>query len=481
MSHLRVVLTTLIWAILLTIVIAGCSGPEPDPVIDFPRTDRLDTLQRTTINKARSNALRSPGNAEERARYAYALTVHGVHAEAAQEFSMARLIDPGTPLWHYRAARSRFELDKSSESLSELETVAQKFPAYLPANHFLATAYLDLGDMEKAWKKILQCLAQASRSNPLLATQAEILLDSGLHKQALEILKAITEKDTRTPHYYRLLGEVYLLEGNAVPEQVENMLVLATPSDRAIVLDPKEQKFLQQKTGRDHQIRQIRANLRGGNAAAAEKLAQPLLNAFPGDPGVRTLTAQCMHAAGRSVEARKVLEETSEEFRTDSSNLLLVDILVQEAQDLQTQGANSSAQRKIRLARDIANDVIGNTPSDWKAHFVLGKCQQMLNELQGAKRSLQTALSLNDQNAALAFRLFEVSTQLNDRDTGKQALDVILRIEPDNLVANVNRGLLAISSGDLETAKACLDRATKIDPAYEGVGVLRTRVRSFKN
>ena len=156
-------------------------------------------------------------------------------------------------------------------------------------------------------------------------------------------------------------------------------------------------------------------------------------------------------------------------------------LLVQEAQDLQTQGANSSSQRKIRRARDIANEVIGNTPSDWKAHFVLGKCLQLLNDLQGAKRSLLTALSLNQQNVPTAFRLFEVATQLNDRETGKQALDTILVTEPENLLANIQRGLLAVSVGDIETAKTCLERASKVDPAHEGVRVLRTRVRSFKN
>ena len=467
---------------LLILVLAGCSSPEPGPVAQSTLTGRHDTLQKAAVNQARSKALRSPKSAEERARYAYALSVHGLHKDAAYEFSNARLLDSSSPLWHYRTARSEYEsgLNKA-DHVSGLEEVTRKFPAYLPAKHFLATAYLDLGQMEKAWNLILECLTQAPRSNPLLATQAEILLDSGLHKQALEILKAITERDTRTPFYYRLLGEVYLLEGNAVPEQVENMLVLATPSERTIVLDPLEQKFLKQKTGRDHQIRQIQANLRGGNTAAADKLAQPLLNAFPGDPGVRNLVAQCMHAAGRSAEARKVLEEIPGEFKTDSSNLLLVDILVQEAQDLQTQGANSSSQRKIRRARDIANEVIGNTPSDWKAHFVLGKCLQLLNDLQGAKRSLLTALSLNQQNVPTAFRLFEVATQLNDRETGKQALDTILVTEPENLLANIHRGLLAVSVGDIETAKTCLERASKVDPAHEGVRVLRTRVRSFKN
>lgn len=482
MSLFRRVAPSLTGFISLVLLLAGCSGPEPGPVIDFKQAGRYDTLQKAALDKARSSALRSPKNAEDRARYAYALSVHGLHKEAAHEFSNARLLDSGSSLWHYRTARSEYEsgLNKA-DFVSGLEEVTRKFPAYLPAKHFLATAYLDLGQMEKAWGLILECLTQAPRSNPLLATQAEILLDSGLHKQALDILKAITERDSRTPFYYRLLGEVYLLEGNAVPDQVENMLTLATPSERAIVLDPQEQKFLKQKTGRDHQIRQIRANLRGGNTAAADQLARPLLNAFPGDPGVRNLAAQCMHAAGRSAEARKVLEETSSEFKTDSSNLLLVDILVQEAQDLQTQGANSSAQRKIRRARDIANEVIGNTPSDWKAHFVLGKCLQILNDLQGAKRSLQTALSLNQQNVPMAFRLFEVATQINDRETGKQALDAVLAVEPENLLANVNRGLLAVSAGDIETAKACLERASRVDPAHDGVGVLRTRVRSFKN
>ena len=481
MNPLRMVTQSLSGFISLVLLLAGCSGPEPGSVVEYSQTGRHDTLQKAAISKARSAALRSPKNAEDRARYAYALSVHGLHKEAAYEFSNARLLESRTPLWHYRAARSTYEsgLNKA-DHISDLEEVTRKFPAYLPAKHFLATAYLDLGQMDKAWNLILQSLTQSPQSNPLLATQAEILLDSGIHKKALEILKVITERDTRTPFYYRLLGEAYLLEGNAVPEQVENMLVLATPSDRVIILDPLEQKFLKQETGRDHQIRQIQANLRGGNTAAANQLAQPLLVAFPGDPGVRNLAAQCMHSAGRSAEARKILEEMAKEFQTDSSNLLLVDILVQEAQDLQTQGANSSAQRKIRQARDIANEVIGNTPSDWKAHFVLGKCQQLLNDLQGAKRSFQTALSINGRNIPLAFRLFEVATQLNDRETGKQALDVVLELEPENLLANINRGLLAVSSGDIDTARLCLERASRVDPAHDGVGVLRTRVRSFK-
>lgn len=464
---------------ILFLCTSGCKGPEPAAVTPFPNTTSLDTLQKAAVNLARSHALRNPNIAEHRGKYAYALSVHGAHTAAAQEFSAAKLLDPRTPLWAYRHARSIIEAGDTKNGIPDLESIVAEFPAYLPARHYLATAYHDHGESDKAWQLILNCLAQTPSSFPLQTSKAEILLDSGLHREALEILKTITNIDKKTPYPYRLLGEVYLLEGNAVPEQVENILKNASPSERTIVLDPKEKEFLQQKTGRDYQIRIIGNNIRGRNFPAAEKIATSLLSAFPQDPSVRALTAQCYHSSGRSVEAQKILEDTPSEFMNDNTKLLWVDILVREAEDLQAQGANSSATRKIRKAMINAKEVVENSSADWKSHFVLGKCHALLGDNASARGSLRTAIELNDEHIPLSFKLFEVSTQLNDRETAKFALDSVLKVDPENLIGNIQRGLLAVSVGDPTLAKQCLERATKVDPEHQGVSVLRTRIRTI--
>ena len=93
MKILRMAHSCLKGFMLLILVLAGCSSPEPGPVTQSMMTGRHDTLQKAAVNQARSKALRSPKNAEDRARYAYALSVHGLHKDAAYEFSMARLLD----------------------------------------------------------------------------------------------------------------------------------------------------------------------------------------------------------------------------------------------------------------------------------------------------------------------------------------------------------------------------------------------------
>ena len=141
MKILRMAHSCLKGFMLLILVLAGCSSPEPGPVTQSMMTGRHDTLQKAAVNQARSKALRSPKNAEDRARYAYALSVHGLHKDAAYEFSTARLLESSSPLWHYRTARSDYEsaLNKA-DHISGLEEVSRTFPASLPAEHCPATA-----------------------------------------------------------------------------------------------------------------------------------------------------------------------------------------------------------------------------------------------------------------------------------------------------------------------------------------------------
>ena len=309
------------------LLLTGCSPNEPVPPVSKLRPETsIDSLQKETISKFESLALRSPDNAISRGKYGFALFENGAFQESVDELKAAALLDKNNPLWEYRTARSIAMLGNIESANEKLVQLCNKFPEYLPARHYLATSLLDSGSPGKAREQINQCLALSPTSFPLKTTLAEITLESGQPEVALEILTQITNSDRQNPYPFYLLGKTYLILQIAATNDIENIFRNSLDSERVILKDKTERSMKGLKTGLQVEVQNCLLSLKRKDWNQATVSIQKAYKWYPNDFQVLGLFAQCLHINGRTNEAFTLIQKIPLTFRNTQINLLLKDI-----------------------------------------------------------------------------------------------------------------------------------------------------------
>lgn len=464
-------------------VAGGCQKSVAPPPIVALKNLPVDALQLRVILDEQRKTAADIKNPEQRGSLAMALEANGLPALASEEYHAASILDTNEPLWPYREASTRLDRGETDRAIEELAAVTEKFPAFAPAWHRLATARIDIGDdvgAEDAIKRLMELVPDSIRAR---TTAAEILVATGDAPAALMILKKVTQEDRQYEWAYRLLGRAYLRVGQSGPV-VESLLQKTMGAERKHEEDAREHKLLSFQTGRMFELKLCTSLLEQNRADVALPRLQKALRDFPDDLQLRLLVAQAHQGVGNKTAALKEIRRilgTNPKFI--SAYLLKTNFEIQNGDRLAASvGAyNNDVRSHYRIAAAAATEAISHAPDNWRAQFARGRAEAKLSNDAVARIHLKKARELEPDSSEICMHLFEVCRRLNDRALALATIETAMELDPENLTGWVKLGMFHVTGENLAEAQKALLRAARINPAHPAVQLLRGRIANLQS
>lgn len=341
----------------------------------------------------------------------------GNTAEAAAAYTQALALDPKNPD-ALRGAAGIYLRDKQSQKAVEtLQALVKLMPADPQVHADLGAAYFAAGNPDEAEKQFEAALRlKPSQASALLGI-ANVCLKKGEQAKAIEVLRKTIKlvPNAYEPHY--LLGTAYNRESHyqEALDELQTALRLG---------------------GNESEVYYHMARAYGGLGKADER--HDALVKFAELTKKSKADAEAQRSAARLVEKAKSLVDTGD-FELAVSTL-------EEARELTPSDDKilfrlASVQYDLKqdaAARSYAQEAISLAPTEWLYHFLLGLIEERSGRWESARRSLETAATLNPSAAEVYNALGEVAMHDHDSRRALANFQRAVELRPDDATYKSN-------------------------------------------
>jgi tetratricopeptide (TPR) repeat protein len=233
-----------------------------------------------------------------------------------------------------------------------------------------------------------------------------------------------------------------------------------------------------------------------GRGADARKDLEQLYRDHPDDRAVRTALAICRYDQGALPEAKKLFDETIQEFDVRAKTLDLNDAisLVQLAEAARYTGnyelANDSYRAALKiqpqltdagvewadlfsqkyaaeLAAQTLEEVFKVNPNHPDAHAAYASVVLDTSyDLAAVKHHLDAALGINPKNSRALKARASIEIDQNQWDVAQKTLDEVLKVDAQDVEAIAMKATIAWLRDDLKGYETLKQQAFAVDPAY---------------
>jgi len=206
-----------------------------------------------------------------------------------------------------------------------------------------------------------------------------------------------------------------------------------------------------------------RAKLGEGDAAAAIEFFQQSLAQDDSDEGIGLALASSYLLDGRAVDAVKVLEPLPPGSAGDYRREMLL------------MGAYMSEDNDA-AARALGETVLRNHPDDAAAHALVGVLHANLGDVARARTTLETALSLDEQNPGALYAMGVLAAGDGEYERAIDHFGSLLDTEPAHLPALTQLTTALQASGQLAAVRPRIVAAQRAYPDSTQLARLSARV-----
>jgi predicted O-linked N-acetylglucosamine transferase (SPINDLY family) len=217
----------------------------------------------------------------------------------------------------------------------------------------------------------------------------------------------------------------------------------------------------------NRKLKQAQELLQRGDATAAGRLCEEVLQRAPRNPEALCLLGIAQLAGGDAARALPLLEQaasTQAGYGLALEHLGLAKLML---------GQFADAERALRAAAALP----GAPPS---VHMRLGVSLLQQRREDEALSALRAAVHGDPDDPDSHLNLAHAYAQTGEPDAARSHLETVLRLDPAHVEARFNLGVLALQRDDLDTARQWFERALERGPqnvdALVNLGVVLQRL-----
>jgi predicted O-linked N-acetylglucosamine transferase (SPINDLY family) len=203
----------------------------------------------------------------------------------------------------------------------------------------------------------------------------------------------------------------------------------------------------------NRKLKQAQELLQRGDATAAGRLCEEVLQRAPRNPEALCLLGIAQLAGGDAARALPLLEQaasTQAGYGLALEHLGLANLML---------GRFADAERALRAAAALP----GAPPS---AHMRLGVSLLQQRREDEALSALRAAVQRAPEDPDSHLNLAHAYAQTGEPDAARSHLETVLRLDPAHVEARFNLGVLALQRDDLDTARQWFERVLERAPRY---------------
>ncbi len=237
----------------------------------------------------------------------------------------------------------------------------------------------------------------------------------------------------------------------------------------------------------NRKLKQAQELLQSGNAAAAQRLCEEVVQRAPRNPEALCLLGITRLVAGDAVQALPLLEQAAsghEGYGLALEHLGLAHLMLGRFADAERAlraaaalpGAPASVRMRLGLALlnqnrprealDALRGALALAPHDPVCHLNLAQAYAQEGDVVAARKHLETVLQLDPAHIEARFNLGVLALQSDELDAARQWFERVLERAPHYVDALVNLGVVLQRLSLPDEATRCFRRALEIDPAH---------------
>lgn len=313
--------------------------------------------------------------------------------------------------------KDKREIDTEAEQgklLAKVEKTVVEFPQDSDAFHIAAITYNELVQTDKAAEFFEKSIAINHRDPKVLVGYAELLLQTGKHQQAIDLLSDPASKEVANAEPMSSLGNAYLQLG-----ELEKALEVLEPASKTF---PNDGTILLRLAQTQLQLRQF---------DEAEKNARKAISLGRADNATFTTLSSALIRLGRRDEALAV--------RAQETN------------------SNQQETPKEKLYQQSFQQFASHT------YLMLASVYLKHSQSSAAQQLLLYSLELEPTAVASLIALADLFYKKGQAENAIAVYSRLLDVQPENIFNYNNLASLALSVGNVPLAEDSLRRAAKAD------------------
>ena len=387
------------------------------------------------------------------------------YPEAAKSYELAIARNKSGWKWNYYNGYLAIEMGKPEIAVGNFEQVVDETPGAGLAWYYLGQQYKNLGNSEQAVRALNKIIADKTSGSVSKSTtrndhfplrtyamfeMARIYYDAGNLEQAEETLTKLIQKDNLFGPAYRLLGNIYSMQGKASEGEkftirASDLLGFSPPVDTLLdklVLMSRSELYLLKK------IDEAERNIHSDWAA---RLVEHSLKYLPDNDYLISKAIRIYLWKGQN---EKALALTDKHMKMFSDNFI----------ELKNSGMLFYQKKMFPLAIDYWEKSLELRPDETLIKKYLARCYHETGETQKAGEIINALLEEQKNNAEeladLTFILFE----FGETEKALTNLGRLQQLAPAHPAVQKISGKVAESEGEFKKATELYESAFKNNP-----------------
>jgi tetratricopeptide (TPR) repeat protein len=358
------------------------------------------------------------------------------------------------------------EFERSVEMISSIPARVRP-PSALP---ILAYDFFALKQPDKV-AALTPLVQSGAASDPSVIPQfARVLVENGFVDDAGDLLKAVSERQKRTPEYLLVLARVQEGQGQlALAQRTLGRVAKLDPSSFDALFQSarlaSQAKDYKNEAGLLDRALEIQADhlealrhlvlarMRSGDAAKAVTAARQLYALRPNDPDAVYLLGAALANRHEWHDARPIMEKLVS-VRDDATSHVMLGMTLMNDGDIE------SASKQIEYA-------LRQNPNEIEARYYKGVIARQHGDLPGAIKEMEAVVSANPQHALAQAELGALALQMGDLDRARLAFEQAVAVRPDIPESHYQLGLAYGRLGFQDKARAQMAEFQKLRNAAD--------------
>ncbi len=490
--------------VLLTALLAGCGGDNPETLIASGKEFLAKNDSKSAVIQLKNALQQNPNLGEARFLLGKALLENadaaGAEVELRKALELKYSAELTVPLLA-RALLSTGQAKKITDEFSNIEVLAGEPTANLKT--ILSAAYQAQGNPEAAQTALSAALAAQPDYAPALLASARLKAANRDFDGSLAIVDGILAKSPIDPEALLLKGslasiqndqtgalELYRKAVEAKPNFIlAHSAIISVLMQQAKIDDAVKQLEALKKVAPKHpQTIYLDSQLtyQRKDYKAAKELAQQLLKVSPNNPNALQMAGAIEYQLGSYVQAESYLNKAlqlapemplarrlliSNYLRTGQSAKALstltpvigkIDkdpaLLTLAGQTFLQNGDPKKAEEYFSKASKLDPDDPAKRTSLAITHLALGEMNAGFSELE--------QISASDKGTSADLALISAHLRQNDLDKALKAIDNLEKKQPDNPATYNLRARTLLAKKDIAGARVSFEKALSINPAF---------------
>lgn len=490
--------------VLLTALLAGCGGDNPETLIASGKEFLAKNDSKSAVIQLKNALQQNPNLGEARFLLGKALLENadaaGAEVELRKALELKYSAELTVPLLA-RALLSTGQAKKITDEFSNIEVLAGEPTANLKT--ILSAAYQAQGNPEAAQTALSAALAAQPDYAPALLASARLKAANRDFDGSLAIVDGILAKSPIDPEALLLKGslasiqndqtgalELYRKAVEAKPNfLLAHSAIISVLMQQAKIDDAVKQLEALKKVAPKHpQTIYLDSQLtyQRKDYKAAKELAQQLLKVSPNNPNALQMAGAIEYQLGSYVQAESYLNKAlqlapemplarrlliSNYLRTGQSAKALstltpvigkIDkdpaLLTLAGQTFLQNGDPKKAEEYFSKASKLDPDDPAKRTSLAITHLALGEMNAGFSELE--------QISASDKGTSADLALISAHLRQNDLDKALKAIDNLEKKQPDNPATYNLRARTLLAKKDIAGARVSFEKALSINPAF---------------